>query len=162
LHDMLGKPILARILDAVDGLGVEAVHVVVGHQCEQVIDYLKANPPHARCHTHRQQPQLGTGHALQQVVPDLGKFRGTLLVTVGDAPLLTAETLREFVAGHQKEKAVVSLLTTIVPDAKNYGRIVRDKKGNVEAIVEDKDCTAKQKEICEINPAIYCFEWPGV
>jgi bifunctional UDP-N-acetylglucosamine pyrophosphorylase/glucosamine-1-phosphate N-acetyltransferase len=162
LHDILGKTILTRILDAVDGIGVERTHVVVGHQSEQLVEFLQSHPPATPYSTHLQQPQLGTGHALQQVVAELGSFSGTLLVTVGDAPLQTTQTLKAFVSKHQQSGAVVSLLTTFVDDAKNYGRIVRDENGEVMKIVEDKDATAEQKLLKEINPAIYCFEWPAV
>lgn len=162
LHDVLGKTILTRILDAVDGVGVEHIHVVVGHQSDQLVEFLLGNPPRSPYSTHLQQPQLGTGHALQQVAPQLDGFQGTLLVTVGDAPLLTSETLKTFVEQHQSSGAVVSLLTTIVDDAKNYGRIVRNESGEVIKIVEDKDASPAEKQLKEINPAIYCFEWPAV
>jgi bifunctional UDP-N-acetylglucosamine pyrophosphorylase/glucosamine-1-phosphate N-acetyltransferase len=162
LHEVLGKPILGWIMDAVDALDVEKIHVVVGHQAEQVEQYLAGTQTKSPCASHLQSPQLGTGHALQQVVPDFGDFKGTLVVTVGDTPLLSADTLRELVKRHQEEKATVSLLTAKVDDPKKYGRIIRDKDGNVERIVEDKDCAPAQKSITEVNPAIYCFEWPAV
>jgi bifunctional UDP-N-acetylglucosamine pyrophosphorylase/glucosamine-1-phosphate N-acetyltransferase len=162
LHEVLGKPILGWILDAVDALNVEKIHVVVGHQAEQVQDYLATVPTKTTCASHLQSPQLGTGHALQQVVPDLADFQGTLVVTVGDTPLLSAETLIELVRRHHEENATVSLLTAKVDDPKKYGRIIRDANGGVEKIVEDKDCTAEQKKITEVNPAIYCFEWPAI
>lgn len=162
LHEVLGKPILGWILDAISALDVEKVHVVVGHQAEQVKKYLATTPQKRPSSAHLQSPQLGTGHALQIVVPDLGDFRGTLLVTVGDTPLLTADTLAELVRKHHEQKAVVSLLTAVVDDPKKYGRIIRDAQGTVEAIVEDKDCTPEQRAINEVNPAIYCFEWPAI
>lgn len=162
LHEVLGKPIITWILDALDRMDVEKIHVVIGHQAEQLDEYLKANPPKRPYQTHLQSPQLGTGHALQQVVPDLGSFNGTLLVTVGDTPLLSQETLSQLVDRHHKENAVVSLLTANVDDPKKYGRILRDGSGHVIGIVEDKDATADQKRITEVNPAIYCFTWPDV
>jgi bifunctional UDP-N-acetylglucosamine pyrophosphorylase / glucosamine-1-phosphate N-acetyltransferase len=162
LHEVLGKTILTRILTALDQLGLEKIHIIVGHEAQQIIDYLQVNPPGTPYSTHIQQPQLGTGHALQQAVPDLSGFSGTLLVTVGDAPLLSEGTLRSLVANHQETGATVSLLTALLDDPKNYGRIVRGAKGEVLKIVEDKDCTIEEKAIREINPAIYCFEWPKV
>lgn len=160
LHEVLGKPILGRILAVIDQLQAEHVHVVIGHGSEQVLEYLKANPPRTPWSTHLQEPQLGTGHALMQVVPSLDGFNGSLLVSVADCPLLKASTLAGLVQAHQKDNAAFSLLTTIVPDSKSYGRIVRDKQGRVTAIVEDKDATDEQKAIKEINPAIYCLDWP--
>lgn len=162
LHEVLGKPILGRILNAVDAMNIEHVYVIIGHAAEQVRAYVDSTPPCTPHSLHLQSPQLGTGHALQQIVPDLGDFHGTLLVSVADAPLLSTEALERLLTHHHEQKSTVTLLTADVDDAKNYGRIVRDAKGHVQAIVEDKDCTAEQKKIREINTAIYCFEWPAI
>ncbi|HEY9681768.1 MAG TPA: bifunctional UDP-N-acetylglucosamine diphosphorylase/glucosamine-1-phosphate N-acetyltransferase GlmU [Oculatellaceae cyanobacterium] len=162
LHEVLGRPILGRILSAADELNIEHVYVIIGHEAEQVRSFVESNPPRTPFSLHLQSPQLGTGHALQQIVPSLGDFQGTLLVSVADAPLLSAATLGGLLNHHQAERAVVTLLTADVDDAKNYGRIVRDGSGQVEAIVEDKDCTSAQRLIREINTAIYCFEWPAI
>lgn len=162
LHPVLGKAILGRILDAVDALDAAHVHIVVGHESQQVCDYLQKNSPKTPYSTHLQEPQLGTGHALMQVVPDLKNFKGTLLVSVADAPLLSSASFSRLVQAHREKKAAFSLLTTIVDDARSYGRIVRDTKGNVTHIVEDKDASESEKQIREINPAIYCLEWPAV
>lgn len=165
LHDVLGKPVLGRIMDSLEGLGLEHIHVVTGHGRDQVEPWLAgytSEGGRTPSSAHPQEPQLGTGHALQQVVPALDGFVGTLLVTVGDTPLLQAKTLQALLDQHRKDKAVVTLLTTVVEDAKNYGRIVRDENGKPLRIVEDKDCTQVQKQILEINPAIYCFAWPEI
>ena len=162
LHEVLGLPILGRILRAVDQLSVEHVYIIIGHEAEQVRAYVEANAPQTPFSLHLQSPQLGTGHALQQIVPELTDFHGTLLVSVADAPLLSAPTLSRLITHHHAQKSAVTLLTAEVDDAKNYGRIVRDEKQNVCAIVEDKDCTDSQRAIKEINTAIYCFEWPGI
>lgn len=160
LHNVLGKTVLGRVLDAVDELNLDHVHVVIGHEAEQVKAFLAANPPKTPLSVHLQEPQYGTGHALQQVVPSLEGFAGTLLVSVADTPLLQGSTLAALVDGHVEHKSIVTLLTTEVEDAKSYGRILRDEQGSVVAIIEDKDASEAQKKICEINPAIYCFEWP--
>jgi bifunctional UDP-N-acetylglucosamine pyrophosphorylase/glucosamine-1-phosphate N-acetyltransferase len=162
LHDVLGRSIILRILDALDELSLEHVHVVVGHGAEAVKNHLAARNPRTNWSAHLQEPQLGTGDALRQVAPSLKEFKGTLLVSVGDTPLLTAATLGNFIETHRRQGAVMSLLTTAVDDAKTYGRIVRDRNGQVQKIVEHKDATEKQKEIKEVNPAIYCFEWPAI
>jgi bifunctional UDP-N-acetylglucosamine pyrophosphorylase / glucosamine-1-phosphate N-acetyltransferase len=162
LHDVLGKTILTRVLDALDALSLEHIHIVLGHGASDVQDFLADRPPVTSWSTHLQEPQLGTGHALMQVVPALAEFEGSLLVTVGDTPLVTGATLEKLLQEHQRAQATVSLLTTRVEDAKNYGRIVRDAQGNVTGIVEDKDASAEQRLIDEINPAIYCFNWPSV
>jgi bifunctional UDP-N-acetylglucosamine pyrophosphorylase/glucosamine-1-phosphate N-acetyltransferase len=162
LHQVLGRAILSRVLDALDRLGLEHVYVVVGHGAEDVRRFLENNPPATPWSAHLQEPQLGTGHAVQQVANQLLEFEGTLLVSVADTPLLTAETLSKLIETHQHESAVATLLSTVVADAKSYGRIVRDSHNKVERIVEDKDATAAQKAILEINTAIYCLEWPAV
>lgn len=162
LHEILGRAIIARVLDALDGLGLEHIYIVLGHGAEQVRMFLESNPPRTPWSAHLQEPQLGTGHAVQQVVPALSGFKGTLLVTVSDTPLLTAGTLAALIEAHRNDRAVVSLLTTVVEDAKNYGRIVRDGNNRIVKIVEDKDASPDEKKICEINPAIYCLEWPAI
>lgn len=160
LHPVLGKPILGRILEAIDELSIEHVHIVVGHEAEQIRKYLQENPPRTPFSCHLQEPQLGTGHALMQVVPALTGFKGSLLVSVSDCPLLKSSTLASLIESHQKREASFSLLTTIVEDAKSYGRILRDKRGDVCGIVENKDASDSEREIREINPAIYCLAWP--
>ncbi|HEY9787583.1 MAG TPA: bifunctional UDP-N-acetylglucosamine diphosphorylase/glucosamine-1-phosphate N-acetyltransferase GlmU [Candidatus Obscuribacterales bacterium] len=162
LHEVLGKSILARIISACDELNAERIHVVIGHGADQVKEHLQNISALTPISTHLQEPQLGTGHALMQVVPELESFHGTLLVSVADTPLLTAKTLRTLIEEHQRSGAVVSLLTTEVEDAKNYGRILRDESGKVTGIIEDRDASDEQRKIREINPAIYCFQWPEV
>ena len=162
LHRVLGKTILARVLDAVHGAGVEKAHLVLGHGKDQIEAHLQSSPPEVSYETHLQEPQLGTGHALMQVVDSLAGsgFSGNLIVTVGDAPLLRAETLRALVETHEEENALITVLSTIVDDPKSYGRVVRSKDGKVKAIVEAKDASDEEKKICEVNSAIYCFKWP--
>src|SRR5271169_6565291 len=94
LHEVLGRAVISRVLDALDGLDLEHIHIVIGHGSDQVRDYLEENPPSTPWSVHLQEPQLGTGHALMQVVPDLKSFSGTLLTTVGDAPLLGTDILQ--------------------------------------------------------------------
>lgn len=171
LHDVLGLSILSRVIKAVMALGVEHVHIVVGHESEQIKDYLEKHHSTAITEdfksispitTHLQEPQLGTGHALMQVAPYLKDFNGDLLVTVGDAPLLTGETLAPLLETHVKDNATVTILSTIVPDSKNYGRVLRDENCRVRGIVEDKDASEEEKKVNEINSAIYCFKWPDI
>ncbi len=161
LHEVMGRAILSRVMDAVGALGLEHLHIVVGHSSEVVNEFVDKNPPICPFSTHLQSPQLGTGHAVMQVVPALENFTGTLLVTVGDAPVLQSDTLAKLLATHRETKAVVTALSTVVPDAKNYGRMVRDQDGKVRGIVEDKDCSPGEKLITEVNTGIYCIEWPA-
>src|SRR5579883_1902747 len=101
LHDVLGRAVISRVLDALDGLSLEHIYVVVGHGAEQVKAHLEENPPATSWSVHLQEPQLGTGHALMQVVPELKDFSGTLLTTVGDAPLLRKEILQDLIREHK-------------------------------------------------------------
>ncbi|MCA9800753.1 MAG: bifunctional UDP-N-acetylglucosamine diphosphorylase/glucosamine-1-phosphate N-acetyltransferase GlmU [Cyanobacteria bacterium HKST-UBA02] len=162
LHEVLGSTIIERLIASVGTAGVEHAHLVIGHGAEQVESYLESRKPDLPYSTHLQEPQLGTGHALMQVVPALSGFKGCLFVTVGDEPLLRTETIEELCRQHKESGSVVTVLSTIVPDAKNYGRIVRDGAGNVVKIVEDREACDAEKAIHEINSAIYCFSWPEI
>ncbi|MBS1993081.1 MAG: bifunctional UDP-N-acetylglucosamine diphosphorylase/glucosamine-1-phosphate N-acetyltransferase GlmU [Cyanobacteria bacterium SZAS LIN-3] len=162
LHDVFGKAVISRVVEAVAAAGtdIEHLHVVVGHASDQVEGFLKQNNPPTAYSCHLQEPQLGTGHALLQVAPALGDFKGTLIVTVGDAPVIQAESLKALLDHHHATRGVVTALTTELLDAKNYGRILRDYEGRVRGIVEDKDATSEQKLIKEINTGIYALAWP--
>ncbi len=161
LHEVMGKAILSRVMDAVGAVGLEHLHLVVGHAAEVVTEFVEKNPPACPFSTHLQSPQLGTGHAVMQVAPALKDFAGTLIITVGDAPVLQGDTLVKLLETHRQSKSVVTVLSTVVPDAKNYGRMVRDQEGRVRGIVEDKDASPGEKLINEINTGIYCIEWPA-
>ncbi len=162
LHEVLGKPMLSRVLDVLDELRLEHIHIVVGHGAKEVEDYLALNPPETSWSCHRQDVQLGTGHALMQVVPVLKKFTGTLLITTGDMPLLTSSTFKHLIQLHRDKQATLSLLTTVMPDAGSYGRILRDVANKVQGIVEHADASEQQKTINEINTSAYCLEWPAI
>ena len=107
-----------------------------------------------------QAEQLGTGHAVMQTAEALKGFTGTALILCGDTPLLEGEELKKFCEAHKASGAAATVLTAVMDDPFGYGRIVRDEKGNVQAIVEQKDATEAQKAIKEINTGIYCMECP--
>jgi bifunctional UDP-N-acetylglucosamine pyrophosphorylase/glucosamine-1-phosphate N-acetyltransferase len=160
LHEVLGQPILGRILHTIENLSLDRIHIIVGHQSEQIKEYVGQVQLQTPTAIHLQEEQLGTGHAVLQAEEALAKFEGTILVLAGDTPLLSKETLAALMNKHRDDKADVSLLTVRVPIPKGYGRIVRSKKGVIEAIVEEKDATDQQKALNEINPGVYCFQWP--
>lgn len=162
LHPVLGREILGRILDALDQLAPEHIHVVTGHGSEEVNRFLEKSPPRSKWSSHLQEPQLGTGHALTMVAPSLTSFSGTLLVVPADSPLLSAATLQDFAQQHFAQQCQLTLLSAMVDDPRNYGRVVRSESGAVLAVVEDKDASFDQKSIREINTAIYCMEWPAL
>jgi bifunctional UDP-N-acetylglucosamine pyrophosphorylase/glucosamine-1-phosphate N-acetyltransferase len=126
----------------------------VGHQAEAVRETAEA----AGVKTFEQKEQLGTGHAMLCGEPVLSGLGGQVVVTVGDCPLIRAETLAALVERQRSSQAAAVVLTADVPDSTGYGRIVRDPDGAVKAIVEEKAATGAQRTIKEINSGIYCFD----
>ena len=158
LHKILNKTILGYVLDAVNATGeVAENYVIVGHQAELVENFVKENYANAKCCL--QSPQLGTGHAVYQAYDSLKGFDGEVVILNGDIPLITLETLKEFIAAHREHKASLTVMSAIFNDPSNYGRIIRDEKGSVKAIIEEKDATPAQKKIQEINTGVYLLNW---
>jgi len=155
LHPMAGEPLLAHVLRALRDAGVTRVLVVIGHQRERVQQAFAGAP----LEWVIQAEQRGTGHAIQMAQDALAGFAGTLLVVVGDTPLLRGATLSALLERHHRSGAAVTVLSTRVPDPSGYGRIVREPDGRVR-IVEERDATPEQKAIDEINSAIYAFRYP--
>jgi bifunctional UDP-N-acetylglucosamine pyrophosphorylase/glucosamine-1-phosphate N-acetyltransferase len=146
LHRLAGRPLLRHVLETVAALPATQTWVVTGFGADQVESELQAP-----VRSVRQQPQRGTGHAVQQVVPFLGEG-GTTLILNGDVPLITADTARALVAACGGKQ--LALLTIELGDATGYGRIVRgadgDADGDVSAIVEHKDADAATRAIREV------------
>jgi bifunctional UDP-N-acetylglucosamine pyrophosphorylase/glucosamine-1-phosphate N-acetyltransferase len=128
--------------------------LVVGHGAEQVQAAL-AHRPNLKYVV--QSPQLGTGHALQQAEPALKGKKGNVLVLYADVPLLEASTLQRLLETHRNAKAAATVLTAELTDPYGYGRIVREATGGVERIVEERDASAAQRAIREINSGIYAL-----
>jgi len=159
LHPVLGVPLLEHVLRAVQGSGADPVTVVVGHQAEAVEAAFAGRGLSFR----RQQPPLGTGHAVQVAWEAFAAHPGrTLLVLNGDLPLLRAETLGRLLQTHRERRAAATLLTVVLEDPAAYGRVVRDETGGVRAIVEAKDATREERAIHEINAGVYAFEVPAL
>lgn len=146
LHPVAGKPLAAHVLDTARSLEPSRLCLVVGHGGEVVRAALAA--PDLACAV--QEPQLGTGHAVQQALPSLSDS-ATTLVLYGDVPLIQATTLRRLL---QAAGSGVGILTVDLVDPKGYGRIVRDAAGEVSCIVEEKDADAAQRAIREVNTGI--------
>lgn len=149
LHQIAGKPLLGHVIDAALKLHPTKIHVVVGHGKQQVIDQFSTHS----VHWVEQLEQLGTGHAVQQVMPDIGDGSSVLMLTA-DVPLISADTLALLCAS--MPSMPLSLLTAIVPDATGLGRILRDGADSVCGIVEEKDASPEQRAIREINSGIMC------
>lgn len=146
LHLLAGRPLIAHVMATARALKAKRICVVYGHGGEQVPQAISA-PDVVFA---RQVPQLGTGHALQQALPHLGDF-ATTLVLFGDVPLIRAATLQTLLSAGGSRMAI---LTAALDDPHGYGRIVRDKRGGIAAIVEEKDAAAAQRKICEVNTGI--------
>lgn len=153
LHRVCGKPMLSHVLKNVAEAGIEQRIVVVGHGAHQVTEVIME--PGLLFVT--QQEQLGTGHAVMMAEKQIPEA-GTVMVLCGDTPLITKETLRQFLSFHREGKYAVSVLTSIVQNPTGYGRIVKDENGALLRIVEQKDASPEETQIHEINSGMYCFK----
>ena len=153
LHPLAGQPLIRHVLNAAFGVDPEQVVLVLGHQADKVRNAIGDS----RIKIVLQAEQLGTGHAVQQAVDAISSSAGPVMILCADTPLLTSETLKETMALHEKSRAAVTLLATTMADPFGYGRVVRGKSG-VMRVVEEKDATAAQRKIREVNAGIYCFE----
>ncbi|MCD0447797.1 bifunctional UDP-N-acetylglucosamine diphosphorylase/glucosamine-1-phosphate N-acetyltransferase GlmU [Actinocorallia sp. API 0066] len=156
LHELGGRSMLGHVLAAADTLAPDRTLVVVGHRREQVIAHLAEIHPAAVPVV--QERQGGTGHAVRTALEAAGALDGTVVVTNGDHPLITGETLRDLVGQHERDGNAVTVLTTDVPEPTGYGRILRGSDGAVTGIVEHKDATEEQRAITEINVGMYAFD----
>lgn len=159
LHEIYGKTLLGYVLDSVKNL-TEENFVIVGHHAEEVEKFVKDNYENAQ--TVLQSPQLGTGHAVSMVCPSLEDYEGLVLILCGDTPLIQEETLRKFVEHHKSLNSDITVMSTIFDDPTNYGRIIRESDGSLKCIVEEKDATAEEKAVKEVNAGIYCLDWGKV
>ena len=152
LHRAGGRTLVEQVIRACVPLGAKKTIVVVGHQSEVVaatVEPLGAT-------TVLQQPQHGTGHAMQVVRRALGNSKFAIVLP-GDAPLVRPETLKALLATHRSANAAATVLTAVVADPRGYGRILRKSDTAISAIVEESQLSGDQAEINEINSAIYCF-----
>lgn len=162
LHTLAGRSMIGHVLHASFGLEPEKIHVIVGHCAEQVQNFVETNgSAELRAHLGwvEQKEQLGTGHAIMQLMPVLENFKGSLMIVNGDVPLLRSETLQLLRETHEELDYAATLLTTKVVDPTGYGRIVRHHQQFVK-IVEHKDANPKELQIQEINTGVYVFSWP--
>ncbi|MCV3213404.1 bifunctional UDP-N-acetylglucosamine diphosphorylase/glucosamine-1-phosphate N-acetyltransferase GlmU [Plectonema radiosum NIES-515] len=156
LHSLGGRSLVERVLESVQPMKPSRQMLIVGYQALEVKTAMQSNP---NLEFVEQAVQLGTGHAIQQLLPHLEGYTGNLLVLNGDVPLLRTETIRQLLQTHQENHNAATILTAHLRDAKGYGRVFCNSDRIVEQIVEDKDCTTAQKENRRINAGIYCFNW---
>lgn len=153
LHPVCGKPMVQHVVDHIQTLDVNRIVTVVGHGAEKVQQQLGDKSEYVL-----QAEQLGTAHAVQQAEAILGNEEGTTLVVCGDTPLIRPETMQALFEHHQATNAKATILTAIAENPTGYGRILRGNNGQVEQIVEQKDASAEQQSVREINTGTYCFD----
>src|SRR5262249_25815484 len=161
LHQAGGRRLVEHVLHAVAPLKAKRNVVVIGHQGDDVsavVEPLGAT-------VVLQQPQNGTGHAMQVVRRALGNPK-VAIVLPGDAPLIRTETLKALLATHRNGNAAATILSAVLADPSGYGRVVRKSETSVAAIVEESQLSDEQRELNEINSSIYCFTldklWPAL
>jgi bifunctional UDP-N-acetylglucosamine pyrophosphorylase / glucosamine-1-phosphate N-acetyltransferase len=161
LHRAGGHSLVEHVIAACAPLKARKIVAVVGHQADQVSPLIQPRGVEGVL----QQPQRGTGHAVQVARRALGGAK-IALVLPGDAPLIRTDTLRSMIAAHRAANAAATILTAVVSDPSGYGRILRKSETTVQAIVEESQLSDEQRDINEINSSIYCFTleklWPAL
>jgi bifunctional UDP-N-acetylglucosamine pyrophosphorylase / glucosamine-1-phosphate N-acetyltransferase len=157
LHSLGGRTLVEQVLRGCVELKPERQVAIIGYQGDRVRSALAHWP---NIEFVEQAQQLGTGHAVQQLLPHLEDFEGDLLVLNGDVPLLRPSTLQKLLQTHQQNKNAATILTAKIPDPQGYGRVFCDEKMLLKEIIEHRDCTDAQRQNNRVNAGIYCFNWP--
>lgn len=152
LHNLAGKPILNYVLETVNQLEVKRKILIVGYKSNKIRELIGD-----KIESVEQKEQLGTAHAVLITKKLLSGFKGDVLILSGDVPFLTVKTLKRLLKYHQDNNFCCTLLSAVLKKPKGYGRIIRDKKGEIKGIIEEADLSADRKKINEINSGIYCF-----
>ncbi len=155
LHPLSGKPLLAHVLDAAAQLSPDRLICIVGHRADEVEAQIKPDYPNAEF--VNQGEMLGTGHAVGQAKDALEGFEGDIIVTCGDAPLLTAATLGDLRRKRAHHDAAAAMLVGRLDNPGSYGRVVMSEGGDVSEIVEAKDANGEVLALPTVNAGTYCF-----
>ena len=158
LHQLSGKTLLQRVIDSCKKLKPDKIFIIVGHKSKIVEDSVLKNKD---IHFIVQNPQKGTGHAIQVLSKKVKKHEGKLMVLNGDVPLIKAETLKRLINFHDSKTADVSLITTKKENPYGYGRVFT-QDNLIERIVEEKDCNKNERLNLLTNAGIYCFCWENL
>ncbi|GIM30196.1 bifunctional protein GlmU [Clostridium polyendosporum] len=153
LHKVCGKEMVNHVIDTMRVAGLDEVNVIVGKGADLVREGTKDR----NVSYSLQEEQLGTGHAVKCAKEFLSGKKGVIAIFTGDAPLITADTVKDVIETHIKENNGATLLTSIIDNPTGYGRIIR-KDNQVEKIVEHKDCNEQELKVNEINAGMYCFD----
>lgn len=154
LHEVFYAPMIHHVINATLPLSPLQTAVIVGHQQSAVEEALTSFEVDFVC----QEEQLGTGHAVLVAEKTITANAKTVMILCGDTPLIKAETLLNMYHYHQKQQSALTLMTTILENPTNYGRIICDTNDKIQGIVEQKDASEEQLQIKEINAGIYCIE----
>ncbi len=154
LHIVNDKPMLIHVIELAQHLHSERIINILGHKKELVIDAIASK----NVEYVIQEPQLGTGHAVQQTYPLLKDFDGDVLVLSGDVPLLRKSTIEKMLKIHRDANNGATVLTAIFDNPHGYGRVIRKNNDTLDFIIEEKDCNDEQRKIKEINAGIYIFK----
>lgn len=152
LHPLVGRTLVMHVLQAVQEAGIREEIIVIGYGAEQVKESLGDDRRYAY-----QEQQLGTGHAVMAAMDGLPEDTKEIIVLCGDAPLITAATITNLLTAHRKNGAAATVLTAVLEDPAGYGRIIRGEEGSVLRIAEEKDASAREKLLKEVNTGTYCF-----
>lgn len=157
VHRVADEPMVRWVVEAARQAGANPIVLVVGHGSEHVRSIFEGEDDILFV---TQEPQLGTGHAVDQardVFADAALADADAFVLAGDGPLIRAETLRDLLDVHRAGNVGATLATAVIDDPTGYGRIVRDDTGRFARIVEQKDASERELAIREVNPSYYCF-----
>ncbi len=154
LHEVFFAPMVQHVVNAVLPLNPTRTIIVVGHQGKAVEKALQAFP----CEFVIQEQQLGTGHAVLAAGQAIKEDTCTVMILCGDTPLIKTETLTQMYAAHTQSRVTLTLMTTILDNPTNYGRIMTGLDGKVLGIVEQKDASQEQLQLQEVNAGIYCVD----
>src|SRR3954469_13561343 len=156
LHTMCGRSLLGHVLAAIEPLQPERLLIVLGHERPMVEKFLAEAAPHAQVVV--QEEQRGTGQAARLALEATPDLTGTVLVMHGDTPLFTTQTLSAVLDRHAQAAAPATMLTAVMPDPFNYGRVTRDADGHVTGIVEERDADERIRQINEICTGVYAYD----
>lgn len=159
LHPLGSQSLVERAIASCDSVKPDRTIVIIGYEGETIKNALSSLN---NLEFVEQKEQLGTGHAIQQLIEPLKDFSGDLLVLNGDVPLLRPETVEELIATHRENRNQATLLTANLSNPKGYGRVFCDGNNLVTQIIEDRDCSSAQKQNHRVNAGVYCFNWDAL